>query len=124
MAADKPSSAEGQAGELLPCPFCGGEAYVSMQANGYMAGCTCSPVGPWTGLFATRTEAIAAWNTRTPSLEAGAVENIREAARLLLLELNSYTLECVQESAGVTNRRVIEERADDLRAALAGLGGR
>ena len=50
--------------ELLPCPFCGGEAHTyKTMAQRYCAICNkpfCANVGP----FDTKAEAIAAWNTR------------------------------------------------------------
>ena len=56
--------------ELLPCPFCGGEADISDEGNDteperYWAYCTnpsCFVEG--TAVYATEAEAIAAWNTR------------------------------------------------------------
>ena len=50
--------------ELLPCPFCGGEASKRLFYGGrygvYCDSCS-SRVG---GLFETEAEAVAAWNTR------------------------------------------------------------
>lgn len=51
--------------ELLPCPFCGGEAHTYKTiAQRYCAICNepfCANVGP----FDTEAGAIAAWNSRT-----------------------------------------------------------
>ena len=57
--------------DLLPCPFCGGEAKVGTHENPalgvmwFLAGCLrpCD-VSPETKIFGTEAEAIAAWNTR------------------------------------------------------------
>ena len=59
--------------DLLPCPFCGGEAKVGTHENPalgvmwFLAGCLrpCD-VSPETKIFGTEAEAIAAWNTRAP----------------------------------------------------------
>ena len=56
-------------GELLPCPFCGGEARVIAPLGfgniraGDCGNSDCSATGPW---GRNETEAIAAWNTRAP----------------------------------------------------------
>ena len=61
--------------ELLSCPFCGGEGQPSLtQAGGLewaQVECVepdCGAVGPTP---ATKWQAIAAWNCRTPTTEAG-----------------------------------------------------
>ena len=60
--------------ELLPCPFCGGEAKLIDDAPNHCRipwfgiGCASERCIAFTGygvrLFCTRTEAIAAWNRR------------------------------------------------------------
>lgn len=56
--------------ELLPCPFCGGQAECIRNDIGVFVGCfneDC-PIGPATSTYvdgyATEAEAIAAWNSR------------------------------------------------------------
>ena len=52
--------------ELLPCPFCGGEAAWFSYANGeYDVKCRNAMCLAKTCRYATEAEAIAAWNTRT-----------------------------------------------------------
>lgn len=52
--------------ELLPCPFCGGEAEINILLGNYCVTCSkCSgSIFPHSGM--TKAEAIAAWNTRKP----------------------------------------------------------
>lgn len=80
--------------ELLPCPFCGGEAEVieagyGMYMTGYAVYCKkcCLKLGvtgrlgetyEWSPVFDTEAEAIAAWNTRATSGTLTA-EQVREA---------------------------------------------
>ena len=61
--------------ELLPCPFCGGEAMPTLTAAGGIewghVECVerdCGAVGPTPP---TTAEAIAAWNRRTPEKHNG-----------------------------------------------------
>lgn len=50
--------------ELLPCPFCGGEAQVARTAAGYWAAYCEEPMCGRVGNFKTEADAIEAWNTR------------------------------------------------------------
>lgn len=55
--------------ELLPCPFCGGEAHTIEPARyGKSWGVRCE-CGAFLGFEYTETEAIAAWNTRTECVD-------------------------------------------------------
>jgi len=54
--------------DLLPCPFCGAPGYVSNDSGRHYPGCSdcdCIAFDLLTS-FARRTDAIAAWNRRTP----------------------------------------------------------
>lgn len=53
--------------ELLPCPFCGGEAEIltaESMHGGYLFGIMCNDCRSRGDVFDTEAEAIEAWNTR------------------------------------------------------------
>ena len=53
--------------ELLPCPFCGGEAETltaESMHGGYLFGIMCSDCRSRGDVYTTEDEAIAAWNSR------------------------------------------------------------
>lgn len=60
--------------ELLPCPFCGGEAVIiHMSENHWVVACENEDCPIWYGLaFKTREKAEEWWNTRTPTEKGGA----------------------------------------------------
>lgn len=76
--------------QILPCPFCGGEAHTWKRGGemNWVAGCEKAwpecPVAPFTHAHDTEAEAITAWNTRpqTPSLPniGQAIEAVYEHA--------------------------------------------
>ena len=58
--------------ELLPCPFCGGEAEVltaESMNGGYLFGIMCNDCSSRGDVYDTEAEAIAAWNTRANGSE-------------------------------------------------------
>lgn len=110
--------------ELLPCPFCGGEAEIEEISEenshtgtaGYAAGCANSEclVYQTFDKFALRKDAVKAWNTRAPSpdkivIDRGDVpEHLMMQAKLMLIGdenstkniYNFIALIAVQESGG------------------------
>lgn len=57
--------------KLLPCPFCGGEAYEAARHNWAVACADCFAIGP---VHVTREAAVREWNRRAPSQTTGETE--------------------------------------------------
>ena len=55
--------------ELLPCPFCGGEAELNPHFYDFLIACSSCGIG--THFYHTKREAIEAWNTRTNTIPVG-----------------------------------------------------
>lgn len=56
--------------ELLPCPFCGGEALLGETLdNAWYAQCAQDDCTPIARHWGTKAEALAAWNKRAPSTD-------------------------------------------------------
>lgn len=49
---------------LLPCPFCGGEAEVDISGGNFHWWIVCVNCGVGTAIYNTKAEALTAWNTR------------------------------------------------------------
>ena len=57
--------------ELLPCPFCGGEAEIltaESMHGGYLSGIMCNDCRSRGDVYDTEAEAIEAWNTRAETV--------------------------------------------------------
>ena len=67
--------------ELLPCPFCGGEAEVltaESMNGGYLFGIMCNDCLSRGDVYDTEAEAIAAWNTRAQTVFGMTLDEIRQ----------------------------------------------
>lgn len=94
--------------KLEPCPFCGREATVENPEEGcYAIGCDdcCFSVmagNVGIGWYATRAEAITAWNTRHALLRDAGDGDAKDAARYRWLR-DPKNFESVQSMIAVTN---------------------
>lgn len=118
------------AAELLPCPFCGDEAFVFANSSGLIGEdwprgrCyNCHSMGPIADHINDRAEAITAWNTRAP---VAAQADLLEAAKegLLAVEAGIETRETQLSEWGSNPEvdgawRVFSARAKKIRAAIA-----
>lgn len=105
--------------ELLPCPFCGGNFIVACRTNDkskYVVMCneTDCQMEVLTDQFDTRSEAVAAWNTRTPTTSA--IEAAKTAAEEILDWLNfDCALDEVKENIEAVTY-IISKHLPDARA--------
>lgn len=103
--------------ELLPCPFCGGEAEIltaESMRGGYLFGIMCNDCCSRGDVYETEAEAIEAWNTRAAyhGYEQAAIEawksiktwNTRAERTCHLIE-DSGLLHC-SECGGVAEERL------------------
>lgn len=91
---------------LLPCPFCGGEAYTTDSDNKWFVSChdcyACVGEGydadAWPDhMFYSKAEAIAAWNTRAP--QATRIEVLQAALRECATAHNGYAAQIIAKQA-------------------------
>lgn len=71
--------------DLLPCPFCGGTAYIGRGKRGHSCYCRTCKVGWSLTVRMSREQAIAAWNRRVPAPAvpddvAGLVDRLKKVA--------------------------------------------
>ena len=94
--------------ELLPCPFCGGEAYLyeDKKCDIYSVGCkNCCDIEPITRVCESKEEAIKLWNTRKPMQEI--VERLEEVKEERM-EVAQHTLDLVPDGQVWGLRKAIE----------------
>lgn len=63
--------------DLLPCPFCGGEAQTLRNGSWWCVACR-TPFCCDVGKFDTEAEAIAAWNTRAQTVFGMTLDEVRQ----------------------------------------------
>lgn len=98
--------------KLLPCPFCGGEAFFATEGGNWIA---CKLCGAETDYFERAKEAINAWNTRNP------IEKIVER----LEERKEGYLRQYEKTFAASSRRAYESYDDaiDIVKEEGGLNG-
>ena len=82
--------------ELLPCPFCGGEAALLIDSSYYAGGCADEECGSATMWHVDRDEAIAAWNRRAQTQPTGAWDPVSD------LEIDSNGITIIADELGIT----------------------
>jgi len=112
--------------ELLPCPFCGGDADFGTRPNErawwslHCSECTAYRCGP------TKAEAIAAWNTRTPRLgETGDDDVVGVLLDPIAVHVNMLAGRIAKPSAAaiwhIYREELLTAVPDDMRAALSAI---
>ena len=105
-----------EARDLLPCPFCGGEAAAYVEHSkfppGYYYGVECDKCDARTGEFDHKEEAIAAWNRRALPPEMRAAGEMKRALAAIEAEIGPHGIK-----VGSIDR--MRAALDQARAALA-----
>lgn len=91
--------------KLLPCPFCGGEAYLyeDKKCDIYSVGCkNCCDIEPITRVCESKEEAIKLWNTRKPMQDiVERLEKLKENAWDEEYQTMCDAIEIVKEVGGM-----------------------
>lgn len=112
---------------LMPCPFCGDTLDIETNTHlgvvtSYLVICRRALCRATTGYFGLRDEAIAAWNRRTQSPQAGKAEGEGwgEVRRVIadLDKASGYVPAGTHTILRAHVRQYVKEMADRLRAAL------
>lgn len=123
--------------ELLPCPFCGGDAYTIESGGKWFVGCSqcyCNVGEAYDRdampehMFATEPEAVAAWNTRTGQLvevqaDDATVERVARAIRDVKGGVNYDYLDFCRDAAtaaiaAMPSQAALQAEIDRLRMEL------
>lgn len=104
--------------DILPCPFCGGDAVAITGPVQTLWGVTCLRCACWFDDRApTDAAAISAWNTRTPDPRDAVIARMVESAEALGAMPEGYCF-CSAHRIG-DDSKVHEPECAALRAALA-----
>ena len=97
--------------DLLPCPFCGGEAHTIEPARyGKSWGVRCE-CGAFLGFYFTEAEAVEAWNTRADSTcrniskEWEKTSFAHAATSFCCSECGAHYVDCESYYAGLANQK-------------------
>ena len=103
--------------DLLPCPFCGGDAVAITGPVQTLWGVTCLRCACWFDDRApTDAAAITAWNTRTPTPDpnAGAVK-VKRGGKWIVVDGKAYDLrDCTEVAAELTRKSGSNNIAFDM----------
>jgi Lar family restriction alleviation protein len=118
-------SQPGTASELLPCPFCAKSAHICDTGVFWVACDECDAEGPFKD---NDQDAIKAWNTRSPSVDAGAREALEALSMWVTAKRQKFRVAGGMPAGGFDNMTPIEvalaevESEIDRRAAALDKG--